>query len=40
VAGRTATRADQIMFRYFHDTYHTGQTDVIRQLSGKSDKVI
>jgi uncharacterized damage-inducible protein DinB len=40
VAGRTATRADQLMFRYFHDTYHTGQTDVIRQLSGKSDKVI
>lgn len=40
VAGRTATRADQLMFRYFHDTYHTGQTDVIRQLSGKSDKII
>jgi uncharacterized damage-inducible protein DinB len=38
--GRTATRADQLMFRYFHDTYHTGQTDVIRQLSGKSDKII
>ena len=40
VPGRTATRADQLLFRYFHDTYHTGQTDVIRQLSGKSDKII
>ncbi len=38
--GRTATRAAQVMFGWFHDTYHTGQLDVIRQLSGKSDKVI
>ena len=38
--GRTATRAAQAIFGYFHDTYHTGQTDVIRQLSGKSDKII
>ena len=38
--GRTATRAAQVLFGYFHDTYHTGQTDVIRQLSGKADKII
>ncbi|MEK7252514.1 MAG: DinB family protein [Actinomycetota bacterium] len=38
--GRTATRAARVMFLYFHDIYHAGQTDVIRQLSGKSDKII
>jgi hypothetical protein len=25
---------------YFHDTYHTGQTDLLRQVAGKNDKVI
>ena len=25
---------------YFHDTYHTGQTDLLRQVSGKNDKII
>jgi len=25
---------------YFHDTYHTGQTDLLRQVAGKHDKVI
>lgn len=38
--GRTATRAAQVLFFYFHETYHVGQIDVIRQLSGKSDKII
>ncbi len=38
--GRTAPRGAQVMFGYFHDTYHTGQTDVVRQMSGKSDNVI
>ncbi len=38
--GRTATRAARVMFLYFHDVYHAGQTDVVRQLSGKSDKII
>jgi uncharacterized damage-inducible protein DinB len=37
---RTASRARQLMFTLFHDTYHTGQTDLLRQLSGKSDKII
>jgi hypothetical protein len=26
--------------RYFHDTYHTGQTDLLRQVAGVGDKVI
>ena len=34
------SRADQIHFAYFHDTYHTGQIDLLRQVSGKSDKII
>jgi hypothetical protein len=25
---------------YFHETYHTGQTEILRQLAGKDDKVI
>lgn len=37
---RTTSRAAQIMFGYFHDTYHTGQTELIRQLAGRSDKII
>ena len=37
---RTASRAAQVMFWYFHDTYHTGQTDILRQLSGRSDKIV
>ena len=40
VDGRSATREARILFGYFHDTYHTGQLDLLRQLSGKSDKVI
>lgn len=38
--GRQVSRAGQVLFFYFHETYHAGQTDVIRQLSGKSDKII
>ena len=25
---------------YFHDTYHTGQTDLLRQVAGANDKVV
>jgi hypothetical protein len=25
---------------YFHDTYHTGQTDLLRQIAGMNDKII
>lgn len=37
---RTASCAAQVMFGYFHDTYHVGQTDILRQLSGRSDKIV
>jgi len=29
-----------LAFTFFHDTYHTGQTELLRQLAGKNDKVI
>jgi uncharacterized damage-inducible protein DinB len=39
-AGRTMTAAGKAFFLYYHDTYHTGQTELLRQLAGKNDKVI
>jgi len=38
--GNTSTVAEWCQFFYFHDTYHTGQTDLLRQVAGKNDKVI
>jgi hypothetical protein len=38
--GHTAPLAYWAHFFYFHDTYHTGQTDLLRQVAGKNDKVI
>ena len=32
--------AEWLLFFYFHDTYHTGQTEILRQAAGKDDKVI
>lgn len=32
--------SQRVHFIYFHDTYHVGQTDMLRQLAGKNDKVI
>jgi len=29
-----------LFFLYFHDTYHTGQAEPLRQLAGKDDKII
>jgi hypothetical protein len=40
VGERTQTRAYRIHFLYFHDTYHTGQTEILRQVAGVGDKVI
>ncbi len=34
------TLSKQIFFSYFHETYHVGQTEMLRQLAGKDDKVI
>jgi uncharacterized damage-inducible protein DinB len=38
--GRTTSLAEWCQFFYFHDTYHTGQTDLLRQVAGANDKVI
>ena len=29
-----------LFFFYFHDTYHVGQTELLRQAAGKDDKII
>ena len=29
-----------VAFFAFHDTYHTGQTELLRQVAGKNDKII
>jgi len=29
-----------LFFFYFHDTYHTGQTELLRQAAGTDDKII
>jgi uncharacterized damage-inducible protein DinB len=34
------TLLKRVHFQYFHDSYHTGQTDLLRQISGRSDKII
>ena len=40
VGSRTQTRAYRLHFLYFHDAYHTGQTEILRQVTGVGDKVI
>ena len=40
VGEQTQTLAQRLFGFYFHDTYHTGQTDLLRQVAGKSDQVI
>jgi len=37
---RSMSVAEWLMFFYFHDTYHTGQTEILRQATGKDDKII
>ncbi len=32
--------AEWLLFFYFHDSYHTGQTEILRQAAGKDDKII
>ena len=36
----TSTLGQLIFFLHWHESYHTGQTEVLRQLAGKDDKVI
>jgi hypothetical protein len=41
LTGRTARPISfWLFFLYFHDTFHTGETSVLRQAHGKADKVI
>ena len=36
----TSTLGQLIFFLYWHETYHVGQPEYLRQLAGKDDKVI
>ena len=38
--GRTTTVGQWAFSLYFHDTYHIGQTELLRQLAGTNDKVL
>jgi len=40
VGPRTTTVGARVFFLYFHETYHVGQTELLRQLAGANDKVI
>ena len=40
IGDRTATVGSRLFFNYFHDTYHTGQTELLRQVAGADDSVI
>lgn len=37
---RISKLGNRLQFYYFHETYHTGQTEFLRQLAGTDDKVI
>ncbi|MBW8012325.1 MAG: hypothetical protein FVQ83_14015 [Chloroflexi bacterium] len=37
---RTSKLGNRLHFFYFHETYHCGQTEFLRQLAGTDDKVI
>ena len=36
----TTTLGQLVFFLYWHESYHTGQAEALRQLAGKDDKVI
>jgi uncharacterized damage-inducible protein DinB len=40
IGPRTTTVGARVFFLYFHETYHVGQTELLRQLAGANDKVI
>jgi hypothetical protein len=37
VSGGTSCLGERLFGLYFHDTYHTGQTEFLRQLAGMND---
>ena len=39
-AGHERSLGEQLSFLSWHETYHVGQTEALRQLAGKNDKVI
>jgi uncharacterized damage-inducible protein DinB len=39
-AERQQTVGDRIAGLHWHETYHTGQLEILRQLAGKDDKVV
>jgi uncharacterized damage-inducible protein DinB len=40
IGERKMTVGQRVFFFYFHETYHVGQTELLRQLAGTDDKVI
>jgi len=40
VGEHTMTHGQRLFSLYFHETYHTGQTELLRQLAGTDDKVV
>lgn len=40
IGERSTTVAQRLFGLYFHDTYHTGQTELLRQVAGKNDKIV
>ena len=38
--GNLVSLAERLHFLYFHDTYHAGQTELLRQVTGIGDKII
>ena len=40
VFGRKQSVGAWLFFLYFHESYHTGQTELLRQVAGKNDKII
>lgn len=38
--GKDRSLGERLSFLYWHEAYHTGQTELLRQLAGKYDKVI
>ena len=37
---RSYTVGSSVFFNYFHDTYHAGQTELLRQVAGADDNII
>jgi uncharacterized damage-inducible protein DinB len=40
IGPRTMTVGQRLFGLYFHETYHAGQTELLRQLAGTDDKVV